>query len=417
MAVVLVEFLLLLLLLVLSAFFSSSEVVFFSLNPLQIRRIMSTHPISGHRVEWILSSRIRLLSTILIGNTVVNVAIPVIIYVLVSRVFEHQTGAITGAISMVILMIFGEIGPKRIALAHSERLAIWYAPLVTFCIFLLAPIRFLLERITDAFSHLFQVRGRTLSDEEFETVVEVSEEEGVLDQEEKGMLKGIMRLEDLRASDVMTPRVDLEGVDLHDDDVDVDEVVKHARVRQLIIYRKSMDHVEGILDVRQYLLAKESPMRDAWKPAVFIPESYMLDQLLHRFLNEKCRAAVVVDEYGGTAGLVTRGDVLEEIFGDIEDEKGGHELLFEEIGEHRWVMDGQVSLEQIEEDYGLALEADGVDRISGWIMDQLGELPKPGARVQAENFTFIVRQMRRNRITAVEMVKKLEATNDEEADV
>jgi len=402
-ALILLQVLVLLLLLLLSAFFSSAEIAFFALNPLQIRRLQESHPASARRVEWHLASPTRLLSTILIGNTFVNVAVSAVAYAMAKQAFHHNTEAIAIAASLFLLLIFGEIGPKRIAVANPERMAILYAPILTFFTHISKPLRVFLERSTDSFAHLFQRRGRILSEEEFATVVDESGEEGILDEDERAMVRGIIRLEDLKASDVMTPRVDIVGIDLEEQNTDLQEMVSQARVRQILLYRNQLDNAEGFLDVRRYLLDPAYRDLQLGPPPLYVPEACPLDRLLAQFLREKCRAAVVVDEYGGTAGIVTRGDILEEITGDIEDEQGGHELLFEQTGPHCWLMDGQINLEKISEELGIAFEEEGVDRIAGWITARLERLPRPGDFIEAYDARFEVKQMRRNRITLVEI--------------
>lgn len=386
-----------------SAFFSSAEVAFFSLNPLQLCRLSQDHPRRAQRIESILRAPTRLLSTILIGNTLVNVAISTLIYALAVHVWGARADAAAMAFSIFLLLIFGEIGPKRIAVTHAETMASLYAPILKICIYILAPLRFALEKITRKSSHLFQPRGRTLSEDEFTTVVDVSHEEGVLNQEKRAMVRGIIRLEDLRARDVMTPRVDITGIDLEDKQANLKAAIKNAKVRHILLYRKDIDHVLGFMDVRSYLLNPGSRPEEAWVHPIYIPESCPLNKLLARFLREQRRVAIVVDEYGGTAGIITRGDVTEEITGDIDDEQGVHQLLFERVGPRRWIVDGRINLEKIEEELEIAFEEEGVDRIAGWLTARLERMPKPGDRVQAGDFHFVIRQMRRHRVTLIEI--------------
>ena len=397
----------LVLLVLLSAFFSSSEVAYFALNPLDVRRMVSEKPRRGRQVEKILSDRTRLLSTILIGNTLVNIAIPTVLYSLVMNLGGQQAAGIAMAASFFLLLVFGELGPKRIAVNKPAQTALLYAPMLQGITLVLTPLRMLTEAATRVFSkRLFTPRNRALSDEELETAVELGEEQGVLDEEEKEMLKGIISLENLRASDVMTPRVDILGIDLDDPDEPIEQVAARARVRKLVLYRGSLDHVVGLLDIRKYLLDPERNLARATKTTMYVPEANPLDRLLNRFLQEHRRTAIVVDEYGGTAGVITRGDIIEEIVGDIDDEKGRHDLLFDQIGPGRWIMDGRLNLETLGETIEYAFAEEGVDRISGWITNRLERIPRPGDRVEEDDLVFTVRQMRRHRITLVELIDR-----------
>lgn len=394
------------LLILLSAFFSSSEVALFYLDPLEVRRIGETRPARAAQIERIRNRPTHFLSTILIGNTIVNVAVAALIYAMVLRWAPGRGEAIAVAATVSLLLVFGEIGPKRMAMAHPERMAAVYAPLLTFFIGLFKPVRALLDRATRAFDHLIMPTGHDLSEDEYETVVDLSGEEGILDEQERSMLKGIMRLADLQARDVMTPRVDLIGVDLDDAGQDLADAARRAKVRQLPVYRGQMDHVEALLDCRRLLLDPAADVQRALREPLFVPESCPLDRLLRQFLREKRRAAVVVEEYGGTAGLITRGDILEEITGDIDDEQGQHELLLSQIGPHRWIMDGRVSLEQIAETFDLTFEEEGVDRIAGWISARLERIPRPGDVVESGRFRIAVRRMHRHRVALVEMEER-----------
>lgn len=406
--IVLLQLLALFLLLVLSAFFSSSEIAYFSLSPIQIRRIREINPAAGKRIDWILSDRTRLLSTILIGNTLVNVAIPALIFFASATLFGDLAGVVAIPAALLLLLVFGEIGPKRFAVTYPEKTASLYSIYLKFLISLLAPLRWALQMATQQLDRFFHHKGDNLSDEEFESVVELSEEEGVLDEEERAMLKGIFRMEDLKASDVMTPRVDLIGIDLDDPTIDALDRVKQVRVRKVLLFRDQLDKVEGFLDVRKFLLDPDHRIETARLAPIFVPESCPLDKLLAKLLLEKRRSAIVVDEYGGTAGIVTRGDILEEIFGEMDDEKGAHAVLFQEIYPGRWMMDGRVNLEMLGEKLDLDFGEEGVDRIAGWITSQLERIPHPGDSVGYEGYRFSVRQMRKNSVSLVEVTREEE---------
>lgn len=397
----LIQLFALILLLMGSAFFSSSEVALFKLSPLDLRRLDQSHPHAAAKLRMILHPPTRFLSTILIGNTLVNVALSVLGYAVMVQLFPTYGEGLAILLMTLLLLVFGEVAPKRVAFIWPDRLAVLYALPLTMIMRVLTPFRLLLQVVTDRFRDAFHPGGRPLSDDEFETVVEMSGERGVLQEGERDMLKSILRLEDLQARDVMTPRVDLIGWDLNDGHADLPAFAQRARVRQLVLYRGTIDQVEGVLDVRDFLLLSAHRVQAARHEAIFVPESCPLDKLLARFLRERRRAAVVVDEYGGTAGLVTRGDILEEITGEIDDEHADHKRLFEPAGPDRWLLDGQISLEEIDARLGLSLEAEGVDRLAGWLSAQLERLPRPGDVVTASGCRAMVQQMRQHRVTVV----------------
>ncbi|MFT5124872.1 MAG: putative hemolysin [Kiritimatiellia bacterium] len=401
------EITLLVALLVLSAFFSSSETAFFYLDPIELHRLSQQHPQRAKQIRDIRETPTRLLSTILIGNTFVNIAVPVISLSIAGRVLDEgaEPAAILG--SLMLLVIFGEIGPKRLAVAHAERLALLYAMPLNMIIRVFGPLRMIVEALTSKLAHRFEPRGRHLSYDEYQSLLEMSSEDGVLDEEERFMVKGIIRLEDLHASDVMTPRVDMITVDLDDPDLNLEERVINCGVRQLPLYRGRLNNTIGFLDVRAWLLDPERNIKAATTKVEYVPEAAPLHRLLAKFISEKRRAAIVVDEYGGTAGIITRGDILEEIVGDIDDEQGRHALHFEEVDADTWILDGRVPIETIEDRTGIDLDESGFeDRIAGFISAKLERLPRLGDVVENDVYYLKVQGMRRNRITLVELRRK-----------
>lgn len=404
---VLALFVLLVLLLIGSAFCSSAETAFFSLNPLQIRRIGQKKPEAGTRIHAIVSNPTRLLSSILIGNTIVNVAASAVGYRLADHFFQSHGEQIAIPTMTIIIIIFGEIGPKRIGLFLSCNLATLYYRAVEMLAVITTPLRIVLDKITHQLEHYFRPHGRTLSAEEFETVVDISGEEGILNGDELAMIKSIIRLDDLHASDVMTPRVDLLGIDLSSDPATWADIARKSQVNYLLLYRDQIDDVEGFLDIRRFLLDPQHRIEAAKMPPYFVPETVTLGRLLPQLQAERRRIAVVADEYGGIAGVVTRGDILEEISGEIYNELSKPRALFQAAGPNRWLVDAEISLADINRKLGLNLEAEGVDRLAGWIASQIGHLPERDDVVKAQGCQATVMQMLKRRVTLV-MMEKLE---------
>lgn len=405
----------LVLLLCCSAFFSSSETALFSLSNLQVHRIRRDHAAAGRRIASILSSPRQLLSTILIGNTLVNVVASVLSYAVAIKLFPVYGEAISIVVMTLSLLMFGEIAPKRLAMRFSERMAVVYSAPLTFLITVLKPARLLLRAVTRWFDERLTARGKHLTEDEFRSAVSMSEAAGVLDREERSMVDGIIRLEDIQASEIMTPRVDLIGLDL-EDELDVwRETARRAKVHYLPVYREDLDHVVAFLDVLKFLLGRPERWEEASVPVVYVPETVTLDVLLSRFQREDLRLAIVADEFGGTAGLVTLGDVLEEIVEDVEDEYGDGRMTIEPIGPNRWLIEGDTSLEDVNYELEVDLEADGVDRISGWVTAQLGHIPRTGEEVEGQGCRVTVRRVRRTRITMVQL-ERLELAPEAEED-
>ena len=394
-----------LLLLAGSAFCSSAETAYFSIDPIQLRRIGEKHPATAERLRAILAAPTRLLSTILIGNTLVNIALSNVGYLLAERWTPGYAKAVAIPAVTLLLIFFGEIGPKNVGLLYTSVLVRLYGPPLRFVDRLLAPLRFLLDFVSRRLAHLFRPLGKTLSEEEFETVLDISREEGILNADELAMIKAIVDLEDMHASDVMTPRVDFLGIDLDDPAADAVEIARKSRRNFLILYHGQFDEIAGFLDVRKFLLDPAHVLPAATLPPVFIPESVPLNRLLTRFQKDRIRIAIVVDEYGGVAGIVTRGDILEEITGDIYNELSKPRPIFQSAGPYAWLVDANISLEEINRKLRLDLQAQTSDRLAGWITEHLGSVPKQDDVVQTQGVRVRVMQTIRLRVTLAHVEK------------
>ena len=395
------------LLLCCSAFFSSAETAYFSLDPIAVKRIEKEHPKGGGAVRDLLSQPTKLLSTVLIGNTLVNIVLTNAGYALAKRLVPDvydEAVSVTGV--TVLLLLFGEIGPKNFGLQYTSGMVRLYARPLRGLEAALFPLRWVLEQVSKRAARWMRPAGKNLSGEEFETVLDISREAGVLNTEELAMIKSIMDLEDLRASDVMTPRVDFVGIDLDDEKEEPLEIARKARLNFLILYHGHYDESAGILDVRQYLLNPERGLQAAMRPATYVPKSIPLNRLLTRFQKERIRIAVVVDEYGGAAGVVTRGDILEEVTGDIYNELSKPRPIFQSAGPHAWLVDANISLEELNRKLRLDLESETSDRLAGWIAEHLGSVPKQDDTVEAQGVRVRVMQTIRLRVTLAHIEKK-----------
>jgi len=404
-ATLILEFAALGLLLFCSAFFSSAETALFSLNPIQVHHIHRRNARAAQRIRALLALPTHLLSTVLIGNTLVNISAAGLSYAIAESCYPDRGEVISIPVITLLLLVFGEVAPKRLAMTSPERLACAYAPVLRVLVRILAPVRFVLEAVTGFFEKHIRPSKEVLSEDEFLTVVEMGEEEGVLDEEERTMVDGIIRLEETQASDVMTPRVDLVGIDLEDSLEECKQTAMSVTFRYLPIYRETLDNPEGFLDVPRFLLSGDQDLEAAMIPPYFVPETVPLDTLLAAFQRENKRVAFVADEYGGTAGLVTRGDILEEIVSDVENEYGDEKPDIQQVGSDRWLVDGSVSLEELNYELDLELEAEGADRIAGWVNAQAERIPRTGESVEAQGCRVRVERVRRNRIILVHLEK------------
>lgn len=393
-----------LLLLAASGFFSSAETALFSLKPHEVNRIEEHAPETAEKLRFLLSAPTRLLSTILIGNTVINVQLWIVGALLLSSLgLRHEWGQV-GVLTLLTL-IFGEFGPKRLAILLHVRLSGLYAPPLAVMVRLLKLPRSFLESLTGTFSHFFMPSGHIISRSEYDALVEAGEESGDLDEHEYKMVREILSLEKQTVADVMTPRVDLSGVDLSDPGADVMREAKQGKARHLVLFEENLDHIVGLLDLRAYLFDPSHDLKAATLEPFFVPEMCTLDKLLTQMLTRRKRVAVVVDEYGGTAGLITRGDILEELTGEMDSEQRDR-LICEQLTETAWLLDARMSLLDAERITGMELTADTADRLSGWFLEKAEHLPRVNEIVEGPGYKAMVRQMRRNRILLILLEKQ-----------
>jgi len=387
----------------LSAFFSGSETILFSLSPIQVQRIRNRNATAGKRLETLLGDPAMILSTLLVGNTLVNFAIASVGYMMIDRLVPRWGEAVAIPLMTLSLLLFGEVTPKRVAINNAERLAPLCSRLVLFWLWLLRPFNLVLTAGSGVFKKSLRRERRALSNDELRTVVEVGEEQGVLDAEEASMVDGIMRLSELKASDEMTPRVDMVGLDLDTPLEKQIETARKARFRHLPVYVRTPDAIEGFVDAAQFLLDPAHDARKATAQALFVPENVSLDDLLVTFQRSGKHIACVLDEYGGTAGLITRGDILELITAPVG--KGGavEGTAIRRLQGDTWLIDGTASLEEINRQLDLSLDADDADRMAGWITFHAGHLPQAGQTVEAQGCRATVRRLRKRRIDAVQL--------------
>ncbi|MEG1480042.1 MAG: hemolysin family protein [Kiritimatiellia bacterium] len=395
----------LIILLCLSAFFSGCETAMLSLSPLQIQRISERNRIMGERLSALLAQPEVLLSTLLIGNTFVNAALAS-----VGFAFVAQCGWVSSKyvelVSIVgvtgIVLLFGEISPKQFAIRHAERITPWMARILRFIIPVLYPLTWCLRKLLKPFRKTLEPEQRSVSDAELMSVVNLGAERGDLDIEEGVMVRGILRLSELHASDVMTPRIDLIGLDVNDPASVHEEQMRRSPFVWIPLWNDSADNLIDFIDVSRYLLDPQHNLEQArCLCTTVVPENICLDDLLILLYRQNLPMVVVADEYGGTAGIVSRGDILEILSLETGDKMQDATSDIRQQGSNCWVVAGDAALEQINFQLGTHLDADDADRISGWITFHSGHIPRSGEAIEADGYRVTVQKMRRRKILTV----------------
>ncbi|HCF94215.1 MAG TPA: hypothetical protein DEW46_04070 [Verrucomicrobia bacterium] len=387
----------------LSGFFSGAETALFSLSQIHIERIGLRFPRRQKMVERLLSDPARLLATILLGNTLVNVIASSMGYRLAAYFGTGFAAPLAIPFTTLLILIFGEIVPKIAAVQHNQAFAGWTAYLISMLSYAFTPIGNFLNRLAEGMAHWTGLGGRsesaTLSDDEYRSIFSIVEEEGVLHNSEAELIRNVFELSEQNAADVMVPRVDMVGIDLQSgDESALRALAKRARHRRLPVFDGGPDHVVGILSVRSLLLDEGVSIRAAIRPPEFVPETITLDILLARMQGRRESMAIVVDEYGGTAGLVTLEDVLEEVVGEILDEFDREEPAIRAEGPGIFRVDGGVHLDDFNDAFGSDMQAEGVDTIGGLFAAFLGRVPAQGDRLEIQGFRLQALRVRGHRL-------------------
>lgn len=391
-------------LLALSAFFSGCETAMLSLSPLQIQRIRDRNPRLGDRLSALLAQPDLLLSTLLIGNTFVNAALASVGFAFVVRggwVPEGAAEAVSIAAVTLLVLLFGEISPKQFAIRHAEALAPGMVRALDFFIPLLRPLSWCLGKLLRPFRKTLTPERRAVSGQELVSVVNLGEEHGAFDHAEGDMVRGILRLSGLTASDVMTPRVDLVGLDLEDPPETRLRLMRAAPFPWLPLWEGGPDAFVDFVDVPACLLDPAHDIEAARSHrAVAVPENIGLDDLLILLYRRRLPLVLVTDEYGGTAGVVSRGDILALIALDTGEGDSGH-LAIRANGPNCWILAGDAALDTVNFTLGTHLRAEDADRISGWAMCHAGHIPKVGETIVADGYRVTVQKMRQHQILSV----------------
>ncbi|MDF2588092.1 MAG: hypothetical protein K0S41_1933 [Anaerocolumna sp.] len=410
-------------LLLLSAFFSSAETALTTVNKLRIRSLAEDNNKEAKLVNKLIEDPSKILSAILIGNNIVNLTASSIATALAIKYFDSVgIGIVTGILTIIIL-IFGEITPKTIATIYSEKLSLKYGGIIYLLTKIMTPIIYLINKISIGFLLLFRINPRakssTITEDELRTIVEVSHEEGVIESEERRMITNVVDFGDSLAKDVMVPRVDMCFAEVSLSYDALVETFANEKYTRLPVYVDSRDNVIGIVNLKDLFFFNgkkedfciETIMREPY----FTYEYKKTSELLIEMRKESIALAIVLDEYGATAGLITLEDLLEEIVGDIRDEyDDDEEDSIRIVDENEYIADGNTKLDEINEIIGLDLESDDYDSIAGHMIYLLDHLPEVGESVTDQNVIYTVDAVEKNRIDKVHIVVIPEQNEDDE---
>lgn len=401
------QIIILVVLLSFSAFFSASETAMMSLSKIRLRHMVDEKVANASLVSKLLEKPSRFLASVLVGNNLVNTAASSILTALVAKYVAGGTGILIATVGMTILiLIFGEITPKNIASNNSEGVALRLAKPLSLMVTIIAPIANFIVLVINGVLRLFGVKVNTaqpfITQDELKTMVTVSHEEGVLEGGEKKMIDNVFEFGDAQAKDAMTPRTDMVSIE---DDYTYEQVVEAFRTDQfsrMPVYRETPDDIIGVLYVKDLLLGGVSKenfnLEEIMREPYYTYEFKRIGDLFEDMRNKQIPIAIVLDEYGGTAGIITMEDLVEEIVGDIADEYDIQETEIEVIKEDEYIVDGGTRIDLVNEMIGTRIESEDFDSIGGFILGELGGLPEVGEVIEVDGVTFKVEEVDKNRI-------------------
>ena len=368
--------------LIMSAYFSATETAFLSLNRIRMKNMADKGNKRAALVLELEEKYDNLLSTILIGNNIVNILSSSLATILFVKILGDAKGAsVSTIVTTVLVLIFGEISPKSIAKESPDKFALFSAPIISVLVKILTPLNFVFAQWKKLLSHIFKSEEETgITEEELLTIVDEAQAGGGIGEDERVLIRSAIEFDELEAVDIYTPRIDIVGIPV---DMPKDEIAKifaDTGYSRLPVYEENIDQIIGILyqkDFYNFIYHSDVTIRESVRPVIFTTKNKKIDDLLRELQQKKLHIAVAMDEYGGTAGIITLEDILEELVGEIWDEHDKVETEIERISDNEYLVAGKTKVEKLFECLDRESEFD-VQTVSGWVMEQFECIPKAG---------------------------------------
>lgn len=398
--------------LLLSAYFSATETAFSSANSTRLKTLAEKGNKNAALACRLLGQYDKLLSTILIGNNIVNILMASIGTVLFVRCYGDAGATISTVVVTVVVLIFGEISPKSIAKDCAERFAMRSAPILQVFLYILTPLNFLFSLWKKLLAKVFRLNAESkMSQEELLMLVDEVQQDGSIDKNEGELLKNAIDFSEQQAKDILIHRVDLAALPITASKEEIAALFDETKYSRLLIYQDSIDHILGTVLQKDFYVGcgiTKKPIRDILVPPVFVLENEPISRLLKKLQKEKTHVAVVVDEYGGTCGIVTMEDILEELVGEIWDEHDEVVESFRKQSDGSFLVAAGADLSDLYDLFSIKGDCDA-STVSGWVIDQLGRLPLVGDHFQAEGLDVTVTMVDHRRVLEVRVAVAAEA--------
>lgn len=399
------QFVILFVLFMLSAFFSASETALMSLSKIRLRTMVDENVKNAEIIQEVLENPSRLISAILIGNNLVNIGASSLATSIAINMFGNKgVGIATGLLTLFVL-IFGEITPKTLATQKAEKLCILVIKPIKLCIFIFTPVIVVLNVITGFLLKLLKCdpakKEPAITESELLTMVNVSHEEGVLEVDEREMISNVVDFGNSDAKDIMTPRTDMVAVPIDSTYEEIENVFVTEQFSRIPVYKENIDDIVGIIYFKDFIFSADKDNFDInslLREPYYTYESNGCRELFSQMRAKGMYFAIILDEYGGTSGIVTLEDLFEEIVGDISDEFDDEDKEIEIIKENEYIVDGSAKISDVNEMIGTNFESDDFDSIGGYVIGVIGRFPKKGETIETNDIKFIVEEIDKNRI-------------------
>ena len=396
--------------LILSAYFSATETAFSSANSTRLKTLAEKGSKKAKLACELLEHYDKLLSTILIGNNIVNILMASIGTVLFVRHYGDAGATISTIVVTVVVLVFGEISPKSVAKDCAERFAMFSAPILQVFLFVLTPLNFLFSLWKKLLAKVFRLNGESkMSQEELLMLVDEVQQDGSIDENEGELLKNAIDFSEQQAQDILIHRVDLAALPITASKEEVAALFTQTKYSRLLIYQDSIDHILGTVHQKDFYVGcgiTEKPLEEIIVPPLFVLENEPISRLLKTLQKAKTHVAVVVDEYGGTCGIVTMEDILEELVGEIWDEHDEIEVFIRKTGANTFLVDSSMDFDEFAAYFQLKADSE-MTSVSGWVMEQFGRVPESGERITAGPLDVLVTKVDNHRIEEIQVTQHL----------
>lgn len=412
------------LLVICSAFFSSTETAYSSVNKVRLKNYADNGNKKAKTALYVSENYDKALSTLLVGNNIVNILASSLGTLLFTGYFGEATGTLMSTVVLtVVILIFGEVTPKNLAIQNSENMCLASASILRFLMIVFTPITFLLlqlNKLVKKLTHKGSEKEPSVTEDELKYIVESIEEEGVLEEQESELVQSALEFDEKTAYDILTPRVDMISIDIEDDSEKIRNIILTERYSRIPVYQGNIDNIIGILHTRDYLEEmlnnREPDTKKLIQPVYFIYRSKKLSALLADFKYKRLHIAVVTDDYGGTLGIVTMEDLLEQLVGDIWDEDEEIEHKYKKLDDNKYEISGDMNindmLELFEKD-SKYIDSDSKS-VGGWVIEQVGDIPEKGHKFTYREFTITVNKVEDQRVSLVTILYSPKKNEDDD---